>query len=141
MSLQEDVNNQVEAIHANLDLASLAAGQFEPTLVELSGPIDDIADQQESDNNPVVNVFLALCDAIDGLGGDTAAARAEITSIGNSVVDFVPVKNALTEMATVLGAVAGNLTHAATATGDHLNVSSGMVDLLIDQSNFGGAIE
>jgi hypothetical protein len=139
MGLQEDVNGQVAAIKTKLASASAAADQFVTTPVDLNEAIDAIEDAPEVDNGPVITALIAICDAIDGLGGDTTGARAAIASIGNGAIGFAPVKDALTQVATVMSAVSENLGHAAASARDHIEGGIGVVSLLIDQSNFDGA--
>jgi len=138
MSLQDDVNIQVGTIKAKLASAAAAADQFVTTPVDLGETIDAIEDI-ELDNGPVASALAAICDAIDALGGDTIAARAAITLIGNETIAFAPLKAALTEVGTVMSAVSENLGHAATSARDQIEGGTGIVSLLIDQSNFDGA--
>jgi hypothetical protein len=89
MALQDDLNGQVTQIKS--DVASIA--------------------NQAVAFNPVKTAMLELANAIDALGGNTAAARAAINNIqATQAVGFDNSKSAL----------------------------DGLVSLLIDQSNFSG---
>lgn len=139
MSLQTDINEQVEHIHTKLDSATVAAGQIVSTPVDISDQIAAIPSEQAINLRSVVNALTAAADQIDALGGDSSTLRAAAGAVNNPSIDLTTVKAALTESGSQMSSISQNLDRAAKATGDHLESASTMVGLLIDQSNYSGS--
>jgi hypothetical protein len=118
MALQDDVNDQVGAIHAGLDEAAGAAAA-------LPGQIAAVDDTQETDRSAIVAAFMACAAAIDAIdGGDGSGVAAAAAAILPGSVSFVSTKTAMTG--------------AAAAIAPHSGASNAMAGLLMDQSNYDG---
>lgn len=139
MSTQEEINTEVAAIHSQLNAAIVTAGEIESTVVNLGALLAAIDGQQTVSFAAVKNALTAAADAIDANGGNSSGLRSATNAIGNAQINFAPVKNALSEVENLLSSLATNLDRAASSGSDHLGAVSGMVSLLIDQSNYDGA--
>ena len=124
MSLQEDVNNQVAAINAQLgaaqsvNLPPAATVSFNASKEALDAVVEALGTVSEA-------VTMAA-DAIDGLGGDSTALRARITEIASRIT-------AVSEKITAIDDAEIDLSAVAAASGSHLDASAGLVSLLINR--------
>lgn len=132
MSLQDDVNTQVAAIHGHL---ADAQGATLPDAATVSfNPITDVLATVGEALGTVSDALTIAADAIDALGGDSTALRDKIAEI-NSGVTAISDGIAGIEDASI------DLSALALAATSHVGASAGLAGLLIDQSNFDGNVE